>query len=235
MKNDTFLYDTSKKASDDGLTCPIFNFSFINVWANTHVNNVTVENGNYKAYFNNVSYQTLNNVKINFTVSDIDGNSATAEPTAAPTIAPTVTPTVTPTVAPTATPTVTPSVTPSVAPPVAPTATPTVAPTVAPSDSDDITGSVKLESDWGSGGIVTISLKNNTSKTFTSGWTVEFTLSREITSMWSGNCESLGNNRYRVSNPAWSGYWGASDTITLNGAIGSGSGTPVITDIKLVK
>lgn len=55
MKNDTFLYDTSKKASDDGLTCPIFNFSFINVWANTHVNNVTVENGNYKAYFNNVS------------------------------------------------------------------------------------------------------------------------------------------------------------------------------------
>ena len=243
MKNDTFLYDTSKKASDDGLTCPIFNFSFINVWANTHVNNVTVENGNYKAYFNNVSYQTLNNVKINFTVSDIDGNSATAEPTAAPTIAPTVTPTVTPTVAPTATPTVTPTVTPSVAPTVTPTVTPSVAPpvaptatpTVAPSDSDDITGSVKLESDWGSGGIVTISLKNNTSKTFTSGWTVEFTLSREITSMWSGNCESLGNNRYRVSNPAWSGYWGASDTITLNGAIGSGSGTPVITDIKLVK
>ena len=29
MKNDTFLYDTSKKASDDGLTCPIFNFSLL--------------------------------------------------------------------------------------------------------------------------------------------------------------------------------------------------------------
>ena len=73
MKNGTFTYDVSQKASDDGLICPIFNFSFINVWANTHVNNVTVENANYKAYFNNVNYQTTNKVTMNFEVSGING------------------------------------------------------------------------------------------------------------------------------------------------------------------
>ena len=420
MKNDTFTYDVSQKASDDGLICPIFNFSFINVWANTHVNNVTVENANYKAYFNNVNYQTVNSVKINFTVSGINGSDAkptaaptvaptkaptakptveptvaptkaptakptvaptvaptkaptakptaaptaaptqapvitgkkviasnltstyatndpswlmnasdddivtvvytctdpshanwgilgwgasvdntwqngdnysaasnateevtkvytvkelkkslnikanssvtylclsvwnggkivslsiastdgeTPEPTVAPTEAPTVAPTVAPTEAPTAAPTVAPTaaptIAPTVAPTVAPTAAPTTAPTTIPAGDSKITGSVKLTSNWGSGGIAQITLTNETGVSYTNGWTVEFTLDREITSMWSGECVSLGNNRYRISNPGWDGNWAAGKTITLNCGVGAGSDSPVITDIVM--
>ena len=416
MKNDTFTYDVSQKASDDGLICPIFNFSFINVWANTHINNVTVENSNYKAYFNNVNYKTMNTVKINFEVSGIDGNvteptaaptveptvkptvAPTAKPTKAPTAKPTEVPTVKPTVAPTAKPTEIPTVEPTVAPTVkpteppvitgekvivsnlastyatndaswlmdaadddivtvvytctdpshgnwgilgwgasvddqwqngdnysaagnaaeeitrvytvkelkaslnikdnsnvsylclsvwnggkivklsiagngsetpeptveptaaptiaptaeptvaptqaptaaptteptvAPTVAPTTAPTTAPSDDSKVTGTVKLTSDWGSGAIAQITLTNNSGVSFTNGWTVEFTLDREITSMWSGECTSLGGNRYRISNPSWDGNWAAGKTITLNCGVGGGSGAPVISDIVL--
>ena len=420
MKNDTFTYDVSQKASDDGLICPIFNFSFINVWANTHVNNVTVENANYKAYFNNVNYQTVNSVKMNFTVSGINGSDAkptaaptvaptkaptakptvaptvaptkapTAKPTAAPTVAPTKAPTakptvaptvaptkaptaaptqapvitgkkviasnltstyatndpswlmnasdddivtvvytctdpshanwgilgwgasvdntwqngdnysaasnateevtkvytvkelkntlniktnssvtylclsvwnggkivslsiastdgetpeptvapteaptVAPTVAPTEAPTAAPTIAPTVAPTVAPTAAPTTAPTTTPAGDSKVTGSVKLTSNWGSGGIALITLTNETGVSYTNGWTVEFTLDREITSMWSGECVSLGNNRYRVSNPGWDGNWAAGKTMTLNCGVGAGSDSPVITDIVM--
>ena len=388
MKNDTFTYDVSQKASDDGLICPIFNFSFINVWANTHVNNVTVENANYKAYFNNVNYQTVNSVKMNFTVSGINGSDAkptaaptvaptkapTAKPTVAPTVAPTKAPTaaptqapvitgkkviasnltstyatndpswlmnasdddivtvvytctdpshanwgilgwgasvdntwqngdnysaasnateevtkvytvkelkntlniktnssvtylclsvwnggkivslsiastdgetpeptvapteaptVAPTVAPTEAPTAAPTIAPTVAPTVAPTAAPTTAPTTTPAGDSKVTGSVKLTSNWGSGGIAQITLTNETGVSYTNGWTVEFTLDREITSMWSGECVSLGNNRYRVSNPGWDGNWAARKTMTLNCGVGAGSDSPVITDIVM--
>ena len=404
MKNDTFTYDVSQKASDDGLICPIFNFSFINVWANTHVNNVTVENANYKAYFNNVNYQTVNSVKMNFTVSGINGSDAkptaaptvaptkaptakptvaptvaptkapTAKPTVAPTVAPTKAPTaaptqapvitgkkviasnltstyatndpswlmnasdddivtvvytctdpshanwgilgwgasvdntwqngdnysaasnateevtkvytvkelkntlniktnssvtylclsvwnggkivslsiastdgetpeptvapteaptVAPTVAPTEAPTAAPTIAPTVAPTVAPTAAPTTAPTTTPAGDSKVTGSVKLTSNWGSGGIAQITLTNETGVSYTNGWTVEFTLDREITSMWSGECVSLGNNRYRVSNPGWDGNWAAGKTMTLNCGVGAGSDSPVITDIVM--
>ena len=388
MKNDTFTYDVSQKASDDGLICPIFNFSFINVWANTHINNVTVENSNYKAYFNNVNYKTMNTVKINFEVSGIDGNvteptaaptveptvkptvAPTAKPTEVPTVEPTVAPTVkpteppvitgekvivsnlastyatndaswlmdaadddivtvvytctdpshgnwgilgwgasvddqwqngdnysaagnaaekitrvytvkelkaslnikdnsnvsylclsvwnggkivklsiagngsetpeptveptaAPTIAPTVEPTVAPTQVPTVAPTTEPTVAPTVAPTTAPSDDSKVTGTVKLTSDWGSGGIAQITLTNNSGVSFTNGWTVEFTLDREITSMWSGECTSLGGNRYRISNPSWDGNWAAGKTITLNCGVGGGSGAPVISDIVL--
>ena len=420
MKNDTFTYDVSQKASGDGLICPIFNFSFINVWANTHVNNVTVENANYKAYFNNVNYQTVNSVKMNFTVSGINGSDAkptaaptvaptkaptakptvaptvaptkapTAKPTAAPTVAPTKAPTakptvaptvaptkaptaaptqapvitgkkviasnltstyatndpswlmnasdddivtvvytctdpshanwgilgwgasvdntwqngdnysaasnateevtkvytvkelkntlkiktnssvtylclsvwnggkivslsiastdgetpeptvapteaptVAPTVAPTEAPTVAPTIAPTVAPTVAPTAAPTTAPTTTPAGDSKVTGSVKLTSNWGSGGIAQITLTNETGVSYTNGWTVEFTLDREITSMWSGECVSLGDNRYRISNPGWDGNWAAGKTITLNCGVGAGSDSPVITDIVM--
>ena len=96
-----------------------------------------------------------------------------------------------------------------------------------------MSGTVKLTSDWGSGGIAQITLTNNSGISFTNGWTVEFTLDREITSMWSGECEDLGDNRYRISNPGWDGNWAAGKTITLNCGVGGGSGAPVISDIVL--
>ena len=78
-----------------------------------------------------------------------------------------------------------------------------------------------------------ITLTNETGVSYTNGWTVEFTLDREITSMWSGECVSLGNNRYRVSNPGWDGNWAAGKTMTLNCGVGAGSDSPVITDIVM--
>ena len=110
---------------------------------------------------------------------------------------------------------------------------PTTAPTTTPAGDSKITGSVKLTSNWGSGGIAQITLTNETGVSYTNGWTVEFTLDREITSMWSGECVSLGNNRYRISNPGWDGNWAAGKTITLNCGVGAGSDSPVITDIVM--
>lgn len=156
-------------------------------------------------------------------------DSETPEPTVAPTEAPTVAPTVAPTEAPTAAPTIAPTV----APTVAPTAAPTTAPTTTPAGDSKVTGSVKLTSNWGSGGIAQITLTNETGVSYTNGWTVEFTLDREITSMWSGECVSLGDNRYRISNPGWDGNWAAGKTITLNCGVGAGSDSPVITDIVM--
>lgn len=402
MNQDTFTYDVQEEASDDGLINPIFNFSFINVWANTHVKDVTVESGNYKAYFNNASYQTANTLTMNFSVTGINGSAGEVTPTAEPTKAPTPTveptkepiPTVEPTKEPTAEPTEVPTVKPTETPVVQPTETPvgpltekvlaenstkyesndaswltdaedsdvitltytcteashsgwgilgwgasvnsnwtngtsynaasnaseeitvtctaaelkksmniqpgsnvsyiclstwnggkiirlsiankeaaveptptveptkeptptvepttepvptvepteeptpTVAPTTEPTtppsgEGDEVSGTFKMNSDWGSGGLGTIEIKNTTGRTFTDGWTVEFTVDREITSMWSGEMVSLGNGRYQVSNPGWSKYLAAGDTIKLDFSVGSGSATPSISDITI--
>jgi endoglucanase len=455
LKDNTFTYDINAEASDDGLVNPIFNFSFINVWANTHINDVTVESGNYKAYFNNASYVTSNTVTMNFTVTGINGAEQTTQTTTAPTVVPTKAPTAKPvataapttspqvtlaptakpvvtaapttspqvTLAPTAKPVVTaaptkaptakpvvtaapttapttkpvatavpsgsgsevvlaqnetnkyetndtswlmeaadsdivtltytcteanhggwgilgwgaavnsnwvngtsynaaansseevtisctvaelkksmnitsgsnvsylclstwnggkivrlsissgtkdttttvvttptttvepttePTVVPTTVPTVAPTAKPvataapttakptttpqvTLAPTAAPTTSDttSLTGTFEIRSDWGSGGLGTITIKNTTGKTFTDGWTVEFTVDRDITSMWSGEMTSLGNGRYKVSNPGWSTYLAAGDTIQLDFSVGSGTTTPTISNITL--
>ena len=417
MNDDTFKYDVTAEASDDGLVNPIFNFSFINVWANTHINNVTVDAGNYKAYFNNASYQTSNTLIMNFSVTDINSSSSdtpsdsteettteaptesateattvtptesttestteatteettsssstsskvtvlaentskyesndaswltsadssdvitlvytctdashsnwgilgwgasvnscwvngtnynaaydatsnvtvtctagelretlniqsssnvsyiclsswnggkivklsiagkdsevttepeTEAPTEAPTEATTEAPTEPETEAPTEAPTE-PETEPATEAPTettteAPTEAPTEATTEAPTEAEtsgsgsSLTGTIKVTSDWGSGGLGHIEIQNTSGTTFTDGWTVEFTVDREITSMWSGVLVSLGNGRYKVSNPSWDKYLAAGGTIKLDFAFGSGTANPSITDIEI--
>jgi hypothetical protein len=150
----------------------------------------------------------------------------TAEPATEPTVVPTTEPTTEPTAAPTAAPTAEPTT--------EPTTGPTAAPVTTPSGSDStLTGQFQIRSDWGSGGLGTITIENTTGQTFTDGWTVEFTVDREITSMWSGEMTSLGNGRYKVSNPGWSKYLAAGDTIQLDFSVGSGTSAPTISDIIL--
>ena len=420
MKNDTFTYDADAEASDDGLLNNVFDFSFINVWANTHVNNVTVENANYKAYFNNISYTNSNTVTVNFSISEINNGTGsvtaapteeptveptqeptvapteeptaaptqeptvapTEEPTAAPTqeptvepttapteeptesaepseekilfegdtnqsyetadvswlmdaadtdivtlvytctdsahaywgilgwgasvngawmngnyysasaspsdiitesctvaemkeslgigkgdnvsylclsaynggkivslsisgkidpVEPTTEPTVEPTAAPTVEPTTEPTVEPTAAPTVEPTIEPTTAPTVeptaepteTPSTGDTVKATYKMNADWGAGGLADITIENTTGKTFTDGWTVEFTFDRAIKTSWSCNVENLGNNRYRLTNPSWNSYLAAGEAITLSFELGSGSSSPVLSDVSL--
>lgn len=392
MNEDTFTYDVTAEASDDGLVNPIFNFSFINVWANTHINNVTVDSGNYKAYFNNASYQTTNTLTMNFSVTGIDGSSSetsteesttqstteaptettTEATTEAPTEAPTESetdssqssyvtvlaentskyesndaswlksadgsdvitlvytctdashgnwgilgwgasvnncwvggpnynaasnatdevtvtftaedlrnalniqsgsnvsyiclsswnggkivklsiagkdsdessteteteaPTEAETEAPTEPETEAPTEPETEAPTEPETEAPTEAETEAPTEAEtsdsgtSLSGTIKVTSDWGSGGLGHIEIKNTSGKTFTDGWTVEFTVDREITSMWSGVLVSLGNGRYKVSNPGWDKYLAAGGTIKLDFSFGSGTANPSISNI----
>jgi len=134
IKDDTYTYDSSlKSAASDGLSNNVFDFAFINIWADvmTHIQDVSAERQK-KASFNNASYQGNNTVKLTFAVSGAKANG-TSEPSATPSAKPSVTPSVSPSTAPSSKPSVTPSVSPSTAPSSKPSTTPSVSPSTAPS------------------------------------------------------------------------------------------------------
>ena len=146
IKDDTYTYDGSlKSAASDGLSNNVFDFSFINIWADvmTHIQDVSAERQK-KASFNNASYQGNNTVEITFAVSGAKANgsvepstkpSATpsVSPSTAPSVNPSEAPSVSPSTAPSAKPGTTPSVSPSTEPSAKPSATPSVSPSTAPS------------------------------------------------------------------------------------------------------
>ena len=146
IKDDTYTYDGSlKSAASDGLSNNVFDFSFINIWADvmTHIQDVSAERQK-KASFNNASYQGNNTVEITFAVSGAKANgsvepstkpSATpsVSPSTAPSVNPSEAPSVSPSTAPSSKPGTTPSVSPSTEPSAKPSATPSVSPSTAPS------------------------------------------------------------------------------------------------------
>ena len=146
IKDDTYTYDGSlKSAASDGLSNNVFDFSFINIWADvmTHIQDVSAERQK-KASFNNASYQGNNTVELTFAVSGAKANgsvepstkpSATpsVSPSTAPSVNPSEAPSVSPSTAPSAKPGTTPSVSPSTEPSAKPSATPSVSPSTAPS------------------------------------------------------------------------------------------------------
>ncbi len=154
MINDTFTYDTSLDGdSADGLSRNYFDFSLINIWANTQVNDVTVDSGNIKASFNNVSYTICNTIEVSFQVSEVAGGETPAAttspiPTTSPvptessgevpeeTLKPTLSPTQKPTQEPTEAPIQKPTEVPTVTPTQVPEEMPTIVPTVAPSEDE---------------------------------------------------------------------------------------------------
>ena len=143
IKDDTYTYDGSlKSAASDGLSNNVFDFAFINIWADvmTHIQDVSAERQK-KASFNNASYQGNNTVKLTFAVSGAKANG-TSEPSATPSAKPSVTPSVSPSTAPSSKPSVTPSVSPSTAPSSKPSTTPSVRPSTAPSAKPSVTPSV---------------------------------------------------------------------------------------------
>lgn len=132
------------------------------------------------------------------------GNTPTATPK--PTQAPTATPTVTPkpTQAPTAAPTATPK--PTQAPTAAPTATPK--PTQAPTPSTgsgSISASIKSVNNWGSGGQVELTLKNE-GASLTGGWSIALDLdsATDISNSWGdGYVYSSANGHLVIKNQSW--------------------------------
>ena len=125
IKDDTYTYDSSlESAASDGLSNNVFDFAFINIWADvmTHIQDVSVERQK-KASFNNASYQGTNTVELTFAVSGAKVNGA-VEPSTKPSATPSVSPSTEPSAKPSVTPSVSPSTKPSVNPSAGPSATP---------------------------------------------------------------------------------------------------------------
>ena len=117
IKDDTYTYDGSlKSAASDGLSNNVFDFSFINIWADvmTHIQDVSAERQK-KASFNNASYQGNNTVEITFAVSGAKANGS-VEPSTKPSATPSVSPSTSPSVNPGTDPSVSPSASPSAMP-----------------------------------------------------------------------------------------------------------------------
>ena len=143
IKDDTYTYDGSlKSAASDGLSNNVFDFAFINIWADvmTHIQDVSAERQN-KASFNNASYQGNNTVELTFAVSGAKANGA-SEPSATPSAKPSVTPSVSPSTAPSSKPSVSPSTKPSVNPSKEPSSKPSATPSVSPSTAPSANPSV---------------------------------------------------------------------------------------------
>ena len=142
IKDDTYTYDGSlKSAASDGLSNNVFDFAFINIWADvmTHIQDVSAERQK-KASFNNASYQGNNTVELTFAVSGAKANGA-SEPSATPRAKPSVTPSVSPSTAPSSKPSVSPSTEPSINPSAAPSGKPSEAPSVSPSTTPSVSPS----------------------------------------------------------------------------------------------
>lgn len=134
IKDDTYTYDGSlKSAASDGLSNNVFDFSFINIWADvmTHIQDVSAERQK-KASFNNASYQGNNTVELTFAVSGAKANGS-VEPSTKPSTTPSVSPSIAPSPKPSTTPSVSPSTSPSVNPGTDPSVSPSASPSATPS------------------------------------------------------------------------------------------------------
>lgn len=122
-----------ESAASDGLSNNVFDFAFINIWADvmTHIQDVSVERQK-KASFNNASYQGTNTVELTFAVSGVKVNGA-VEPSTKPSATPSVSPSTEPSAKPSATPSVSPSTEPSVKPSAKPSVNPSAGPSATPS------------------------------------------------------------------------------------------------------
>ena len=127
INNSVFTYNSSLK-STTGKANNVFDFAFVNIWAITYVNDVTMESK--KAYFNGVSYQGTNTISMTFEVSDVKANG-TETPSATPSSTPKVT--ISPSAVPSSTPS--PSQTPSAEPNQTPSPSDTAQPSAEPSET----------------------------------------------------------------------------------------------------
>ena len=145
IKDDTYTYDGSlKSAASDGLSNNVFDFAFINIWADvmTHIQDVSAERQK-KASFNNASYQGTNTVELTFAVSGAKVNG-TVEPSATPSVRPSTEPSAKPSAKPSAMPSVSPSTEPSAKPSATPSVRPSAKPSVSPSAGPSATPSHQL-------------------------------------------------------------------------------------------
>ena len=95
------------------------------------------------------------------------------------------------------------------------------------SDEDNLCTSLNITSDWGSGAVFNLTVTNNTSISYTDGWTLQFDSNRLITQVWGGTLTVIDDDTYQVTNPSWNEYWTSGESITISGMMGSGSETVI--------
>ena len=98
---------------------------------------------------------------------------------------------------------------------------------------ESLSTSLTISSDWGSGAVFDISVTNNTSVSYTNGWTLQFDSTRPITQVWGGTLTAIDQDTYQVTNPAWNTCWASGEAITISGMMGSGSDA-VISNVVIV-
>ncbi|MDO5521873.1 MAG: cellulose binding domain-containing protein [bacterium] len=76
-------------------------------------------------------------------------------------------------------------------------------------------------SDWKTGSVGTLEVKNETGKDFEDGWTLEFDCEREITELWNATLVSSENGHYVISNPSWNKELKNGGTISIGVITGS--------------
>lgn len=86
----------------------------------------------------------------------------------------------------------------------------------------DLKVDFKVTADWGTGANWSITLTNTSGKDI-NGWEVEFTSPININQCWDCTFTSLGNGKYKISNPAWGGALKKDGSVTITGACAGGS------------
>lgn len=124
-----------------------------------------------------------------------------------------------PTTKPTTKPTEKPTVKPTEKPTVKPTEKPTVKPTSTPSE---VKAEVKVDNDWGSGAVCSITFTNNTGKDL-NNWTFECDFTRKIESVFNANLDSQSGDHIVISAPSWASSLKNGESFTINFMAGASS------------
>ncbi len=99
--------------------------------------------------------------------------------------------------------------------------------------SDDYIIDYKLDNDWGTGFVSTMSITNISEDTI-EDWLIEFDYDREITNIWNGTIESHEGNHYVIKNAGYNANISAGQSITFGFNGCDGTATDVPYDCKLV-
>lgn len=104
-----------------------------------------------------------------------------------------------------------------------PNPTPTPTPTPPPSESQPDYVTLDVSSDWGSGFVGKVTVKNPTG-TALRNWTVKFDLPRTITGIWDARIVSKDGNTYSITNEAWNGTVATDGSFTFGFQAEGGNG-----------
>jgi len=102
-----------------------------------------------------------------------------------------------------------------------------------PTDLGDGDVQMTAASDWGSGFVASVKVTNTTGAAL-NGWTMKFTLDREIKNIWDAKLVSRQGDCYTITNEAWNSQIPKDGTFTFGFEAHGGNGNTKLTDVVLV-